>query len=172
VARAFCALLPHIDRVFVWGRNAEKAQTLAQQLRDEGLPADAAGDLEAAVRSADLVSCATTARSPVVHGGWIEPGTHVDLVGGFTPAMREVDDTAVARSRIYVDTYRGALAEAGDLVDPLARGVIEHDAIVAELAELVRGDKPGRRNDAEITLFKSVGTALADLAAAALVAKS
>jgi ornithine cyclodeaminase len=104
-----------------------------------------------------------------VRGEWLCDGAHLDLVGGFTRAMREVDDAAVARARIVVDTYAGALAEAGDLVVPLEEGVIARDRIVAELAELVRGQRQGRTADAEITLFKSVGTALEDLAAADLV---
>jgi ornithine cyclodeaminase len=105
-----------------------------------------------------------------VHGGWLREGTHLDLVGGFTRAMREVDDAAVARARIVVDTYAGALAEAGDVVVPLDSGACKREQIVAELAELVRGERQGRTNDREITLFKSVGTALEDLAAAELVA--
>jgi ornithine cyclodeaminase len=170
MARAHCALRPQLVRVRVWGRRAEAAQTLAQVLRDEGLPAEAATDLQAAVRDADIVTCATTAAAPIVHGAWLAPGTHLDLVGGFTRAMREADDAAVARARIFVDTYAGALAEAGDLVSPLERGVIARARIEAELAELVRGEKPGRHSADEITLFKSVGTALEDLAAAELIA--
>lgn len=171
MARAHYALRPQLARVRIWGRRAEAAQTLAQLLRDDGLPAEAASDLEAAVRDAHIVSCATTATAPIVHGAWLAPGTHLDLVGGFTRAMREADDAAVARARIFVDTYAGALAEAGDLVSPLERGVIARTQIEAELAELIRGEKPGRRSDDEITLFKSVGTALEDLAAAELVAR-
>lgn len=169
MARAHCALRPQPMRVRIWGRRAEAAQTLALRLREEGLAAEAAGDLQAAVRDAHIVSCATTATAPIVHGAWLAPGTHLDLVGGFTRAMREADDAAVARARIFVDTYAGALVEAGDLVSPLERGVIARTQIEAELAELVRGEKPGRRGGDEITLFKSVGTALEDLAAAALV---
>lgn len=172
LARAHCALRPALARVHVWGRRAQAAQTLAQRLRDDGLPAMAADDLEAAVRQADIVSCATTATAPIVRGAWLAPGTHLDLVGAFTRTMREADDAAVARARIFVDTYAGALAEAGDLVLPLERGVIARDRIEAELAELVRGDKPGRRSNDEITLFKSVGTALEDLAAAELVVRA
>ncbi len=171
LACAHYALRPSLRRVFVWARDPARAQTTAQWLRDQGLPAQAAPDLEAAVREAQIVSCATTATAPVVHGSWLEPGTHLDLVGGFTPAMREVDDAAVARARIVVDTYDGALAEAGDLLSPLATGAIGRDRVVAELAQLVRGDRRGRTSAGEITLFKSVGTALEDLAAAALVVR-
>jgi alanine dehydrogenase len=169
LACAHYALRPSLRRVFVWARELAKAQTAAQWLRDLGLPAQATADLEAAARDAQIISCATTAASPVVHGAWLAPGTHLDLVGGFTPAMREVDDAAAARSRIVVDTYAGALAEAGDLLAPLASGAIGRESIVAELAELVRGDRRGRTGAEEITLFKSVGTALEDLCAASLV---
>jgi ornithine cyclodeaminase len=157
-----------LERLWIWGRRGEGAQTLAQQLRDEGLPAQAIDDLEAAVRDADIISCATTSTQPIVRGAWIAPGTHLDLVGGFRRGMREADDEAVARARIVVDTYAGALAEAADIVEPLNRGVIERSAVIAELAEIVAG-RPGRISDADITLFKSVGTAIADLAAAQLL---
>jgi ornithine cyclodeaminase len=158
----------NLERLWIWGRRGEGAQTLAQRLRDEGLPAQAIDDLETAVRGADIISCATTSTQPIVRGAWIAPGTHLDLVGGFRRGMREADDEAVARARIVVDTYAGALAEAADIVEPLERGVIERSAVIAELAELVAG-RPGRISDADITLFKSVGTAVADLAAARLL---
>jgi ornithine cyclodeaminase len=157
-----------LERLWIWGRRGEGAQTLAQRLRDEGLPAQAVEDLEAAVRGAQIISCATTSTQPIVRGAWLAPGTHLDLVGGFRRGMREADDEAVARARIVVDTYAGALAEAADIVEPLERGVIARDAIVAQLAELVAG-RPGRTGAGDITLFKSVGTAVADLAAAQLL---
>lgn len=169
LACAHFALRPSLRRVMVWARVEARAQALAQRLREQGLPAQAVPSLEEALPRAQIVSCATTATAPVVHGAWLAPGTHLDLVGGFTPAMREVDDAAAARADIYVDTYAGALAEAGDLLAPLASGAISRERIVAELAELVRGEKPGRRGAEQITLFKSVGTALEDLAAAAMV---
>lgn len=171
MVRAHCALRPGLSRVVVWGRSPERAAAMVHALRAEGLPVEAAGDLEAAVRAADLVCCATTSRVPIVLGDWLSPGTHLDLVGGFTREMREVDDHAVARSRIAVDSYRGALAEPGDLVIPLEQGRIAREQVVAELAELVRGERVGRTRDDEITLFKSVGTALADLAAAQAVVR-
>ena len=172
MVRAHCALKPSLTRVALWGRRAAAAQTLAQTLRDEGLPVEAAFDLEEAVQAADLVCCATTSTVPIVRGTWLRDGTHLDLVGGFTRAMREADDAAVARACIVVDTYAGALAEAGDLVVPLEAGVIARSQVVAELAEVLRGERPGRTRASEVTLFKSVGTALEDLAAAELVARA
>lgn len=167
--RAHCEMRPQLARIGLWGRDAAAARALADRLRADGLPVHAETDLQGALRAADIVCCATTANSPVVQGAWLRDGAHLDLVGGFTRAMREADDAAVARARIVVDTYAGALAEAGDLVVPLDAGVITRDRIVAELAELVRGQVQGRQSEDEITLFKSVGTALEDLAAAELV---
>jgi ornithine cyclodeaminase len=173
MVRAYCAMRPAITRVRIWGRTASRAAALAEALASEGLPVEAcAGDPEAlptAVAASQIVCAATTSRTPVLHGAWLSPGTHVDLVGGFTPAMREADDHTMRVSRIVVDSYEGALSEAGDLVDPMARGVIGRAQVVAELRELVAGTTVGRTNRAQITLFKSVGLALEDLAAATLV---
>lgn len=168
MARAHCALRP-IAKLLLWGRSAERAQALAAQLCDEGLPAQALTDLAQGLAQADIVSSATTATEPVVRGSLLRPGMHVDLVGGFTREMREVDDESIERAEIFVDTYAGALKEAGDLVQPLASGVLARARVRAELAELVAGAHPGRRSPEEITLFKSVGTALEDLCAARLV---
>jgi alanine dehydrogenase len=170
LARAHVALRPALVRVGVWARRGDAAEALARELRAEGIDALACGDLAAAVAQADLISCATTAKTPVVLGEWLRPGVHLDLVGAFRRDMREVDDAAVARcAPIIVDTRAGALAEAGDLVQALARGVIPPERISGELADLLRGDCAGRTADDQITLFKSVGTALEDLAAAQLV---
>ena len=166
-----------IDEVLIWGRRPERAQAVAEELattlpRDLGRPiaVRAAPDRREAVGEADIVSCATLSRTPLVEGDWLRPGQHVDLVGAFTPEMRESDDRAVARARVFVDTRAGALKEAGDIVQPLANGTIAAEAIVADLAELARGSKVGRLADERdgITLFKSVGAALEDLAAAEL----
>jgi ornithine cyclodeaminase/alanine dehydrogenase-like protein (mu-crystallin family) len=167
MAAAHCAVRP-IRRVLVWGRNGERAAALATRLAQQGLPAVVANELDAALAQADIVTCATTATEPVLHGAAVRRGTHVDVVGGFTRTMREADDALVSRAEIYVDTYAGALAEAGDLAQPMERGVITRNSVRAELAELVRGAKPGRTSGDSITLFKSVGTALEDLYAAQL----
>lgn len=168
MARAYHALMPSLRQVMVWGRDTRMAERVAQTLLDEGIPASAAPRLADAVATADIVSCVTTASTPVVHGTWLKPGAHLDLVGGFTPTMREADNVAVARARIVVDQVDSALAEAGDLVQPLTDGVITRDAIVGDLGALLRGEIIGRREAADITLFKSVGHALEDLAAARL----
>jgi ornithine cyclodeaminase len=122
------------------------------------------------VGEADIVSCATLSSTPLVEGAWLHPGQHVDLVGAYTPRMRESDDEAVRRARVYVDTRAGALKEGGDIVQPLANATIAETDVIADLYELSRAQRPGRADgDAtSITLFKSVGAALEDLAAAEL----
>lgn len=169
MAQAHCAVRP-IERVLVWGRHADRAERTAAQLASIGLPARAIARLEDGLAAADIVTCATTAREPVVRGAQLRPGTHIDLVGAFTREMREGDDDLVARAEVFVDTRAGALKEAGDLVQPIERGVFARENVRAELSDLARGDHPGRRSADEVTLFKSVGTALEDLCAARLVA--
>lgn len=160
-----------LTEVAVWGRSPEKAVALAARLDRPERQVRAVTDLEAAVREADMVCCATLAREPLVRGAWLAPGCHLDLVGGFRPTMREADDEAVRRARLYVDTREGALTEAGDMTEPLARGVIAESDIRGDLFDLTRGEAAGREDAAEITLFKSTGTALEDFTAAVLVAE-
>jgi ornithine cyclodeaminase len=168
LAQAHAAVRP-IREIRVWNRTPANAGKVAAQLQELGLSAAATEDLDAALGWADIVSCATITTDPLVKGALLKPGTHVDLVGAFTPAMRESDDDAIRRSRVYVDTRAGATKEAGDIVQPLASGLLKPDAIIADLHELARGEKKGRESAEEITLFKSVGAALEDLAAAIAV---
>ncbi|MBV8168646.1 MAG: ornithine cyclodeaminase family protein [Alphaproteobacteria bacterium] len=161
-----------IERVTVWGRNRAAANDVVAKLAGNRYAIAATDDLEAAVRAADIVSCATLAQDPLVAGAWLAPGAHLDLVGGFKPDMRETDDDAIRRSAVFVDTRAGAMKEAGDIVQPLASGVLTPDAIRADLFDLARGRSPGRGAPDQITLFKSVGTALEDLAAAQLAYES
>lgn len=168
LVHAHMAARPSLDHISIWNHNGDKAEAQASTLRAAGIPAVAAPDLEAAVRRADVVSCATLSRSPLVLGDWLQPGTHLDLVGAFTPLMRESDDRAMQRATIFVDTRAGATREGGDIVQAVDSGAISHDDIAADLHDLTRGDHPGRTSDRDITLFKSVGAALEDLAAARL----
>ena len=168
LVRAHATARP-IRKVTLWNRTPRNAEALRSALADTGLAVSIVADLESAVREADVVSCATLSTAPLLQGAWLKDGAHVDLVGGFTPAMREADDAAVRRARIYVDMRAGALKEAGDIVDPIARGVITPADIAGDLVDLCRGKVPGRTTAHEITLFKSVGTAIEDLAAAMLV---
>lgn len=157
-----------LKRFRIWGRDGAKAKALAGAAKAAGFDAEAVTDLEAAVAHADIVSCATLSSDPLIHGAWLKPGAHLDLVGAFKPSMRECDDEAVRRASVFVDTRAGAMKEGGDIAIPLASGVLSPDDILADLAGLLRGEHPGRRHDDEITLFKSVGAALEDLAGAIL----
>ncbi len=165
---AHAAIRP-IRNVTIWNRTLATAERLAAALTRPDLTVTATCDREAAVAEADIVSVATMNGEPLVEGAWLKPGAHVDLVGAYTPKMREADDTAIRRARVYVDTRGGALKEAGDIVQPLAAGVIGEADIAGDLFDLCRGAAPGRQSDEEITLFKSVGSAIEDLAAAILV---
>ncbi|BBD35614.1 ornithine cyclodeaminase [Aminobacter sp. Y103A] len=171
LARAHAAVRP-IKEIRVWNRTPANAETLAVSLRDEGFEATAVSDLDAELGWADIITAGTISTTPLVKGAKLKPGAHVDLVGGFTPGMREADDDAIAKARVYVDTRAGATKEAGDIVQPIAAGVLTADAIVADLHELARDQKPARQSADEITLFKSVGAALEDLAAGIAVYES
>jgi ornithine cyclodeaminase len=162
-----------IRRISVWGRDLHKAQLTIKKIQSLGLPAsiviEVADDLGIASMTADLISCATTSRQALLQSNFVKPGTHIDLVGGFKPDMREADDRLMSTARLFVDTFDGALAEAGDLVQPMQTGLITRASVLAELADLASGRDKGRSNAQEITLFKSVGTAIEDLCAANLV---
>lgn len=157
-----------IEQVTVWSPRASSAEAAAAAWRAEGFDAVATRDLAAAARQADIVSCATLATEPVVRGEWLQPGSHLDLIGSFTPQMREADDACFAGARLYVDTSE-ALDKSGDLLGPISRGVFAREDACGTLQDLCRGTVPGRREAQERTVFKSVGTALEDLAAATLV---
>lgn len=168
---AHAAVRP-VRRVMIWGRRSSEARRLVNEASRPGCIVEAVSSLEQAVPEADIISCATLADQPLIKGAWLKDGQHLDLVGAFTPDMREADDTAVARSQLFVDTYDGALQEAGELVQALQSGTISRADVLADLADLVRGKHVGRSTDGDITLFKSVGTAIEDLAAAACVLAS
>lgn len=167
VMEAHASVRP-LRRFQVWGRNAANAEKTAEEARSLGLDAHAVTDLETAARQADIISCATLSSEPLIRGEWLKPGAHLDLIGAFKPSMRESDDEAVRRSRVFVDTRAGALGEGGDIVQPLRSGAIEEGHILGELADLIPGKIVGRSGPRDITLFKSVGAALEDLAGAIL----
>lgn len=155
------------DTIEVWGRDPAKAGGVIAVIAADGITATVAQDLDAAVAEADVISCVTGATAPLVKGKLLRSGAHVDLIGGFNHSMREADDDVVRRASIFVDTYDDA-AIAGDIAQPIEAGLITHDDLLADLAELVAGEHPGRKSDDEVTMFKSAGTALEDLAAARL----
>lgn len=170
---AHAAVRP-IRRVTVWARRGEAAQVVADQARAAGFDAAAIStedDLRPACGEADIISCATLSTEPLVRGAWLRPGVHLDLVGAFRRHMRETDADAVSRAQVFVDTRPGAEGEAGDLHCAAADGAFDFADIRADLFDLARGDHPGRTDPQAITLFKSVGAAIEDFAAAALAAR-
>lgn len=154
-------------RILVWGRDPLKAADLAKTLENQGIPAEPTPDLEQGLLYADIVSSATLAREPILLGAQVRPGTHIDLVGGFRFNMRESDDALISNARLVADVAH-TINEAGDLAQPIRAGVIAA-ADVTLLADLLAEMVPGRRTDAEVTVFKSAGHALEDLAAAELL---
>ena len=165
--RAYLSQRP-IEAVTLWNHRPERAEALASTLRAEGLPVTAVADLEGAVRAADLVSCATHSTTPLIRGAWLKPGSHLDLVGAFHPGVREADDEALRCAAVYVDTP-AALSEGGDVAVGLESGAISAADVRGDLFGLCRGAVQDRARPDEITVFKSVGAALEDLAAAVLV---
>jgi ornithine cyclodeaminase len=165
LAPCYASVFP-LEQITIWSRTAGNAERLAARLRDAGLPATTDPTPDPA--GYDIVSAATLASEPLVAGARLDPGTHLDLIGGFTATMREADADAVARATVFVDTREGVLAEGGDILLAIREGRFAADRIAASLADLCRGAHPGRTRTDEITLFKSVGWAGEDLAAAIL----
>ncbi len=164
---AMCAVRP-ITRVRVWSRNAESARRFAAEAAaKQSIPVEAASDARDAVRGASIICTTTAASEPVLHGAWIASGAHVNAVGACAPAARELDTEAVRRGTLFVDQRAAALAEAGDLLIPIRDGALTPAHIAAEIGDVLAGTHPGRRASDEITLFKSLGLAVEDLAAAA-----
>ncbi|MGJ0507698.1 MAG: ornithine cyclodeaminase family protein [Methylocystis sp.] len=165
--QAYRTVLP-IDHIQVWNINRGSAERLAAALNSAGIAASVADDLESAIADADIISAATLSTSPLIRGKWLKPGQHVDLIGSFTPGMREADDEAIRKSLIFVDSTT-ALHESGDLIQPIESGIIDQSDVVATLPELCKKVHPGRQAPDQITCFKSVGSGVADLIAAKLV---
>jgi ornithine cyclodeaminase/alanine dehydrogenase-like protein (mu-crystallin family) len=163
---AVCAVRP-IRRAMIFDASAERAEALAGAMATQlGIPVRAAATPAEALVGADVVCTATTAVEPVFADRDVAPGTHINAVGSYKPTVREIPGETVRRARVVVDSREAALAEAGDLLIPMAQGLIGKDHIGAELGEIVAGLKRGRESPAEVTLFKSVGVAVQDLAAA------
>ena len=155
-----------IREVFVWGRDNLKAQDICAEFVDAPFTCIAISTIEEKISTVDIISCATLSPSPLILGKWLRPGQHIDLVGSYKKNTREADDETILKSNIYVDTYQGGLKESGDIVIPLKTGILKEEDIKADLYELCQQKKPGRLHDDEITVFKSVGHATEDLAAA------
>ncbi|MDQ2779300.1 MAG: ornithine cyclodeaminase family protein [Pseudomonadota bacterium] len=168
---AMCSVRLKLRHFEIWNRNPAAAESLAARWREQGLQARAVVDLQAAVQTADIVSCATLSTAPLVKGEWLAPGAHLDLIGSFSPTMREADGQCFKRCRVWVDTDE-APTKSGDLLQAVAEGCFELGEVEGTLSDLCRGLKSGRSTGddqaRERTLFKAVGTALEDLAAAEL----
>ncbi len=162
------ATMRPIHKVLIWGRSPEKAHILKNQLQHLNLEVEVIESLERGVSHADIISVATLSQEPLILGKWLKNGQHLDLVGAYKANMREADDMAIKRTSIFID-HEGALSESGDLAIPLTLNVISKEDIRSDLFELCNGSKQGRTSDKEITLFKSVGHALEDLAAGLFV---
>jgi ornithine cyclodeaminase/alanine dehydrogenase-like protein (mu-crystallin family) len=171
-ARAHIHVIPRVRRfeqVLVCGRDAGASREFAQKMASEtGLPVVPV-DARACAAESDVLCTCTSSQTPLFDGNLLRAGVHLNLVGTFQPHAREVDSTTVRRSRVFVESYEGALAEAGDLIIPMQEGMIDHSHVAGDLHELTGGKKPGRTNPEDITLFKSVGCALEDLATAELL---
>ena len=156
-----------IASLTVWGRSAERARAFADRMGAElGVAATAAADVEAAVAEADIVCTVTAAREPILKGAWVRPGTHLNLVGSSVAGPVEVDNDLVARSRFIVDSREGVLSQGAEFLAAKAAGLVGDDHIAAEIGQVLAGDIPGRRSDTEITVYKSLGHVVQDLASA------
>lgn len=153
---------PSLDHVLVWNRNIGRAEALVAALVENGLAAEAVADLDDAVSRADLICSATMSTEPLIRGDALKPGTHVDLVGAYTPSMREADDAVLKRGRLFVDSYATTVGHIGEVMIPLKSGLITEADIQSDMHGLVQG-KAGRRSDDEITVFKNGGGAHLDV---------
>lgn len=167
---AHAAVRP-ITEVRIWGRNPDKARALAEHYADR-FDTQVVTDLATASSQADIISCATLSSIPLIKGAWLKTGSHLDLVGAFKPNMREADATCLRRGEVFVDTHAGAKGEAGDILQAVDEGAFDFSDIRADMSQLLRGERAGRSSDEAITVFKSVGASLEDLAAAIQVWQS
>lgn len=169
LVRAHFAARPSFTRILIWNRTDARAVEVAAALRQEGFAAEATSDLDGATREADLITACTRSHRPLVKGTHLKEGTHLDLVGGYTPQTREADDEAARRSLIFVDRREFAFAGVGDILGPIASGAIREADVLGDLYDLVGGGMPGRRSPADITLFKNCGGGHLDLMTAVTI---
>ena len=169
LVRAHRAVRPSIRRVLVWNRTRERALRLAETLTADGIEVQVRGDLAAATSEADVVSTCTRSREPLIRGADLTPGTHLDLVGGYTPETREADDEAMRRGRVFVDRRESAFDGVGDILQPIASGAIAAADVLGDLYDLVGGGGAGRRSPSDITVFKNAGGGHLDLMTAELI---
>lgn len=162
--KAHASIRP-MKKVFIWGRNPEKAQMVCDELQDEDFETQVVKTVEEKISEVDIISCATLSKTPLILGKYIKPGQHIDLVGAYKPDMREADDETISKASVFVDSLDG-LGESGDIVIPLENGTLKEQNIKGDLFSLTSKKTKGRASVEEITVFKSVGHALEDLVAA------
>lgn len=162
LARAHRATRPSLRKTYIWNRTRERAVQVSDDLRRDGMDAEAVDDLDAAVARADIVTTCTRARDPLIKGVLLRPGTHLDLVGGYSPQTREADDDAARRSLVFTDRLESAFHGVGDILGPIASGAIRESDVLGDLHDLVAG-RVGRRSAADITFFKNAGGGHLDL---------
>ena len=170
--QAHCTTRPSLTLVNIWNRTPQKAKDLANELCVKGVTIKPTEDLESAARQADLISCATMSKEPLIRGVWLRPGTHLDLVGAFTADMREADDEAARAATVFVDSRKTTIGVVGEISIPIQNGTITESDIVADLYDLCRGGHSGRRDKNEITLYKNGGGGHLDLMTARFLLES
>lgn len=170
LVKAYAELMPHLSYVGIWNRTKDKGAALVQKLNEEGYKVHQRSNLEAAVIESHVISSAVMVQEPILRGEWVQPGTHVDLIGAFTPHMREGDDALLQKARIFCDCLDTTVEHIGEFMDPIARGVIGKDQVLGDFYDLIPGNI-GRESVEEITLFKNGGGAHLDLMTAQVLLK-
>lgn len=163
LTRAHCTVRPSLRRVLIWNRTPERAVEVAALLALEGIAAEVTYDLEAATQAANIITTCTRSHEPVIKGVNLRPGVHLDLVGGYTPQTREADDEAARRSLVFVDRRESAFDGVGDILQPIANGVMRETDVLGDLYDLVGGTVAARRSADDITFFKNAGGGHLDL---------
>jgi ornithine cyclodeaminase len=173
LVRAHCQVRPSLQRVHIWNRTMSKAEALSAELASlfPDIHFSPTSDIEAGAREADLICSAIASKEPILQGQWLKPGVHVDLIGAYTPDMREADDECLRRGSLFVDARATTVHHIGELMLPLASGVISEDDVLADLSDLCQQGHPGRGSDDEITIFKNGGGGHLDLMCARLLHK-
>ncbi len=167
---AYRETFPGLETFTIWNRNSDRAKNLAKEMALQGVTVNVADDLARAVANADIISCATMAKEPVIFGSWVKPGTHVDLIGAYRPDMREADDTLMKKARIFVDSRETTIGEIGELIIPMDSGVISENDVLGDFRDLCNGGT-GRQTSDEITLFKNGGGAHLDLMTGTMIVR-
>ena len=171
LVRAHCEVRPSLNQVQIWNRTVDKAESLCQTLANQfpQIRFTATTEIETAIRETDLICSAIGLKQPIIRGEWLRPGTHVDLIGAYTPEMREADDECLRRGSLFVDARETTINHIGELMIPLAQGVITESDVLADLSDLCQQRHPGRRSEDEITLFKNGGGGHLDLMCARIL---